>query len=203
VTWERPARRLATRPRIRNDDRIIVEPMRGRAAAFDLLDERVLAQWAELLRARSTSYLMVDCLRPILDALGLDEQRDAGRFLVPLDRLLRDASIPDGLVVHHIGHTGERSRGDSRIRDWPTSNGDSSAKPTTPAHPLHLRVRPRRRRAGKPARPVQSVSVDQGRASWSPSFTSAGVRPPRRRRTITQKSRSIDPRGEVRCSTAP
>jgi hypothetical protein len=102
-----------------NDDRVHVEPMRGRAAAFDLLDERTLTGWADLLRSRDASYLVVDCLRPILDALGLDEHRDAGRFLVPLDRLLTEAGIPDATVVHHMGHTGERSRGDSRIRDWP------------------------------------------------------------------------------------
>jgi hypothetical protein len=27
--------------------------------------------------------------------------------------------VDDALVVHHMGHSGERSRGDSRIRDWP------------------------------------------------------------------------------------
>jgi len=104
---------------IRNDDRVHIEPMRGRATAFNLLDDRVHAQWAELLRERKTGYLVVDCLRPILDALGIDEQREAGRFLVPLDRLLTEAGIDDANLVHHMGHQGERSRGDSRIRDWP------------------------------------------------------------------------------------
>jgi hypothetical protein len=104
---------------IRNDDRVLVMPMRGRAALFDLLDDRLLAEWAKLLSDRGTGYLALDCLRPILDALGLDEHRDAGRFFVALDQLLTDAAIPDALVVHHMGHFGERSRGDSRIRDWP------------------------------------------------------------------------------------
>jgi hypothetical protein len=105
--------------RIRNDDRVRVEALRGRAAAFDLLDERRRAKWAELLRQHGAGYLVVDCLRPILDALGLDEHRDAGRFFVAFDQLLTDAGIDDALVVHHMGHFGERSRGDSRIRDWP------------------------------------------------------------------------------------
>jgi hypothetical protein len=52
-------------------------------------------------------------------ALGLDEHREAGRFLVALDTLLADAGIPDAAVIHHMGHVTERSRGDSRIRDWP------------------------------------------------------------------------------------
>src|SRR5262249_17761281 len=58
-------------------------------------------------------------LRPILDALGLDESHEAGRWLVGFDALLRDAGIPEACVVHHMGHNGERSRGDSRLRDWP------------------------------------------------------------------------------------
>lgn len=104
---------------IRHDDRIIVVPMRGRAAAFDILDPRVLAEWAARLRDCGAAYVVLDCLRPILDALGLDEHRDAGRFLVALDALLAAAGVDDATVVHHMGHSSERSRGDSRIRDWP------------------------------------------------------------------------------------
>jgi hypothetical protein len=58
-------------------------------------------------------------LRPIFDAHGLDENRDAGRFLTAFDALLIEADIPEALIVHHMGHQGERSRGDSRLRDWP------------------------------------------------------------------------------------
>src|SRR5690606_12636698 len=64
-------------------------------------------------------YLILDCLRPVLAALGLDEHHDAGKFLVAFDALLAEAGIPDALVVHHMGHAAERSRGDSRLRDWP------------------------------------------------------------------------------------
>ena len=72
----------------------------------------------ERLRAAGTTDLVWDCLRPVLDALGLDEHREAGRLLVAFDRLLADAGISQALVVHHMGHMGERARGDSRIRDW-------------------------------------------------------------------------------------
>jgi hypothetical protein len=54
-----------------------------------------------------------------LDSLGLDENRDAGRLLTALDELLNEAGVPEGMLVHHMGHAGERSRGDSRIIDWP------------------------------------------------------------------------------------
>ena len=105
--------------RIQETDRVVIWPMRGQAASFNLADLRVRAQWVERLRALGVTYLIVDCLRPILDALGLDEHHDVGAFLVPLDALLAEAGIPDAIVVHHMGHTNERSRGDSRLRDWP------------------------------------------------------------------------------------
>ena len=105
--------------KIRNDDRVIVIPLRGSAAAFDIVDPAIRKQWADMLKARSCGYLIVDCLRPVLDALGLNEHTEAGRFLTSLDALLTEAEIPDAAVIHHMCHIAERSRGDSRIRDWP------------------------------------------------------------------------------------
>lgn len=105
--------------KIRNDDRVIPIPLRGNAGALDLLEPSRRAEWAAELASLKCNYLVLDCLRPVMDALGLDEHRDAGRFLVPFDSLLADAGINEAAVVHHMGHNGERSRGDSRIRDWP------------------------------------------------------------------------------------
>jgi hypothetical protein len=104
---------------IHQSDRVVIDPLRGRASAFDLLDPQRRRWWAERLKRLEVSVLVVDCLRPILDALGLDESHDAGRFLVALDELLAAAGIGECLVVHHAGHNGERARGDSRLRDWP------------------------------------------------------------------------------------
>jgi hypothetical protein len=64
-------------------------------------------------------YLILDCLRPVLDALGLNEHTEAGIFLTALDALLREADIPEALVIQHMGHKNERARGDSRMLDWP------------------------------------------------------------------------------------
>jgi AAA domain len=75
------------------------------------------SQWAA--RIHGSDVAIFDCLRPILDALGLDENRDAGRLLMAIDELLSEAVVPEALIVHHMGHSGERSRGDSRIIDWP------------------------------------------------------------------------------------
>jgi len=105
--------------RVRHDDRVCVVPLRGQAASFDILEPATRARWAGWLRAAGAAYLILDCLRPVLDALGLDESHDAGRFLVAFDALLIEAGVPEALVVHHMGHVNERARGDSRLRDWP------------------------------------------------------------------------------------
>ena len=99
--------------------RLVIFRMRGRAARFNLADSEVRRWWVEQLRAMGVTYLIVDCLRPILDALGLDEAHEVGAFFVPFDVLLDEAGISEALMVHHMGHANERSRGDSRLRDWP------------------------------------------------------------------------------------
>jgi hypothetical protein len=104
---------------ITNTNRVVVLSMRGYARSFNLADAEVRAYWVKYLRDRHVVYLILDPLRPILDALGLDEHHDVGAFLVPLDQLLTEAGIADALIVHHMGHVNERSRGDSRLRDWP------------------------------------------------------------------------------------
>ncbi len=104
---------------IRETDRVLPIPLRGQAATFNILDEQLRHEWAARFRDRGVTYLILDCLRPVLDALGLDEQHEAGQFLVAFDALLAEAGITEALIVHHMGHTGERSRGDSRLRDWP------------------------------------------------------------------------------------
>jgi hypothetical protein len=94
-----------------------VVALRGKVSSFDVLDPQIRSEWAA--RIRGSHVAIFDCLRPILDALALDENRDAGRLLMAIDELLNEAQVPEALIVHHMGHTGERSRGDSRIIDWP------------------------------------------------------------------------------------
>ncbi len=91
--------------------------LRGRASTFNILDPDTRSRWAE--RIAGAQAALVDCLRPFLDALGLDENREAGRFLEALDELMAEAQVPSYVLVHHMGHDGQRSRGDSRILDWP------------------------------------------------------------------------------------
>jgi len=114
---ERMLRRWLRDQGIVNTHRVTVLPLRGRLSSFNILDPTTRTRWAEHLGAGDV--LLLDCLRPALDALGLSEDKDAGRFLEALDELTTEAGIAETLVVHHMGHVGERSRGDSRILDWP------------------------------------------------------------------------------------
>jgi hypothetical protein len=93
--------------------------LRGKLSTFDILDPQVRTEWAADLRELNADVLILDCLRPVLDALGLDENREAGRLLTAFDELLGEAGVSEAVVVHHMGHNSERSRGDSRLRDWP------------------------------------------------------------------------------------
>lgn len=91
--------------------------LRGRTASFNILDPQVRAEWARI--CEGVDYAIFDCLRPALDALGLSEDKDGGRFLGAFGAFLAEAGIGEALIVHHMGHSGERARGDSRIQDWP------------------------------------------------------------------------------------
>ncbi|GAB3875399.1 ATP-binding protein [Terrabacter terrigena] len=102
---------------IRKTDAVDVVSLRGKLSSFDILNPDTRAEWAEYLGPADV--LILDCLRPVLDALGLSEANEAGRFLVAFDELAREAGIRELLLVHHMGHSNERSRGDSRLLDWP------------------------------------------------------------------------------------
>lgn len=113
----RTLRRWLRAQDIQHENRVEVIPIRGQVSSFNILDADVLAEWAEVIGP--CDVLLLDCLRPVLDALGLDENREAGRFLVAFDELKAAVGASESLIVHHMGHNGERSRGDSRILDWP------------------------------------------------------------------------------------
>lgn len=114
---ERTLRRWLRDQGIVNTDAVRLVALRGKTSTFDILDPQTRDEWARALSGADV--VIFDCLRPVLDALGLSEDKDAGRFLVAFDALLDQAGASEAVVVHHMGHSGERSRGDSRILDWP------------------------------------------------------------------------------------
>jgi AAA domain len=116
---ERTLRRWLRDQGIESADRVEVVPLRGKVASFAILDPTNRAEWAKRLRDWQAGFVIFDCLRPALDAFGLDESRDAGRWLTAFDALLDAAGVAEAVVTHRMGHAGERARGDSRLRDWP------------------------------------------------------------------------------------
>ncbi|WP_423131117.1 AAA family ATPase [Gordonia malaquae] len=113
----RTLRRWLREQAIDNTERVSVLPLRGAVSTFDILDPATRSRWAAQLAGADV--VILDCLRPILDALGLSEDKDAGRVLVAFDALLAEIGATEGMVVTHMGHEAERARGDSRLRDWP------------------------------------------------------------------------------------
>lgn len=95
---------------------------------FNPMDEANRAVWAERIAATGANVVVLDCLRPQMDALGLDENHEAGLFLDAMDALIQQAGVPHLLVVHHSGHLEGRARGDSRIGDWPDAEWKLSKK---------------------------------------------------------------------------
>lgn len=111
---------LATQ-RIRNTDRVWCWTMRGKAQLLDLRLERVRQRWVEQIRAQELRVLIVDCLSPILSALGIAENdnQQVGQVLDWLLAISSEAGVRELLVLHHMGHGAERARGASRLRGWP------------------------------------------------------------------------------------
>lgn len=114
---DRMLRRWLNNIGLKYPENLRVVTLRGRLSTFNITDPLIRAEWAKNLEG--TDYLILDCLRPALDACGLDENHEAGIFLNAYGELLKQAGIDSSLVVHHMGHTNQRSRGDSRIMDWP------------------------------------------------------------------------------------
>jgi AAA domain len=151
-----------------------VVALRGRAAAFNLLDDRCRRHWATRFADQGVDYVMLDCLRPILDALGLDENHDAGRFLTAFDALLTDAGSDDALVVQHMGHAGERARGDSRLQDWPEAIWRIVRETDDPASPRYFTAYGR------------DVGVPEGRLGYDPATRRLSYIPGNRGDTKTE-----------------
>lgn len=99
---------------IENAASVHIQPLKGKAAAFNLLDRGRRREWAQMLHDLDAEVLLLDCLKPVLTALGLDEHRDTSLLLNLLDELCADAGAVNWLALHHTGWaTDQRSRGDS------------------------------------------------------------------------------------------
>lgn len=95
-----------------NQDKIIIWTFRGDPLQFDITDKKVAALWSAKLKELNAEVVILDCLTPLLNALGLDENRDLRKILYPFYAMLKQAGVAQGSATHHAGWNG-RSRGDS------------------------------------------------------------------------------------------
>lgn len=106
---------------IRNAGRIGAVGLRGRAAEFDITNDKRRALWARQLGEAGCRTLIVDPLAPLLGFLGIEEN-DNSRvqgLLGALAALKEEAGARELLVSHHMGHGAERARGASAFEGWP------------------------------------------------------------------------------------
>lgn len=124
---------------VQNLDRVHVTPMRGLAARLDVRVPEIRAYWVSELAGADV--VILDCLGPVLIALGLDPDRQGRDFLEAWVSMLTEAGVPSSLIIHHHGYGAERSKGDSGIRQWADVFWDLvSENPDDPAEPRFFRV---------------------------------------------------------------
>jgi hypothetical protein len=106
---------------ITNTDRVIIGNLRGKASALQLGSGTGRTRFAAWLRDHGAEMVVLDPLAPVLASLGLDENSNAevARFFGWWAETMQEAGVSDDMIVHHIGHAGERSRGASRLLDEP------------------------------------------------------------------------------------
>lgn len=106
---------------VRNADRVHAVPLRGQLAAFRIMDDKIRDHWAEQLRAVNAKVGIIDPFNPVLSAHNADENSNSevSRVLAAFDQLAMDGGLSELMITHHMGHNGERSRGASKIGDWP------------------------------------------------------------------------------------
>lgn len=92
-----------------------VVTLRGQTHLFDLGNDKLVQMWTERLRDLGADFVIFDCLKPALDAMGLKESTETGVFTTAFYNMLEAAGVTDCLIHHHMGHTAERARGDSSL----------------------------------------------------------------------------------------
>lgn len=127
LDYEMPRRKVKAWLRdqnIQNQQSIVVWTERGRAGQFDPRDDSFRAKWVAALRAVCVKVWIIDCLSPILSALGIDENNntEVGAVLDGINTIAAAADVDEVLLIHHMGHGAERSRGASRLVGWPDVN---------------------------------------------------------------------------------
>lgn len=127
LDYEMPRRKVKDWLRdqaIRNVDAVMVWTERGNAGRFDPRSELARTLWAARLKSANVAIWIIDCLSPILSALGIQENdnTEVGAVLDGINTIAAGAGVDEVLLIHHMGHGAERSRGASRLIGWPDVN---------------------------------------------------------------------------------
>jgi hypothetical protein len=104
---------------LQHPEKVTVVPMRGRSSAFNIVDPDIRAEWAARIKETGADFVIWDCLSTVVTALGLDPNTEVQGLLVAFGQLLALAGIREAIVIHHMGHSNERAKGDSGILAWP------------------------------------------------------------------------------------
>jgi hypothetical protein len=114
------ARRWLRAMNVGHPERVEYWGMRGAAGTFAILEDTGRKLWAARLRTAGIAVLIVDCLTPLILALGLDENTEAGQLIEALKALQAEAGLAAVVAVHHEGWNGQpRARGDSKLEGLP------------------------------------------------------------------------------------
>jgi hypothetical protein len=134
------ARRWLSDQGIKRPERFYYANLRGQAAAFNLLMPNIRAHWVTRISGVGAGVVVLDCLGPVLASAGLDENSgvDVGRFLSAWEATLAEAGVTESVITHHMGHSGERSRGASRFRDWPDAEWLLVRQDSNPGSPRYF-----------------------------------------------------------------
>ncbi|GAA0493926.1 hypothetical protein Ade02nite_20940 [Paractinoplanes deccanensis] len=127
LDYEMPRRKVRQwllEQNIENPDRVVVWTERGRATQFDVRNDAVRVKWVARLHEANVKVWVIDCLSPILSACGIEENDNTavGAILDGINTVAVAAGVQEVLLVHHMGHGAERSRGASRLVGWPDVN---------------------------------------------------------------------------------
>lgn len=102
---------------------ITVVAIRGREASLDPRDPECSAEWLPRLKGYRT--VVLDNVWPVLAALGIDENDNAGvgQFVAGFRALLAEAEVTSSVLVHHAGHANpNRPNGASTWQRFGESN---------------------------------------------------------------------------------
>jgi AAA domain len=134
----RQARQWLAEQEIGNPDRFEYLNLRGQASAFGVMTPAGQEKWAGHIAPLGVSAVIVDCLAPLMNALGLDEHRDGRKLCEGIQATMTLAGVENIMIVHHMGHAAERARGDSGLRDWPDAEWRLLRQEDDPASPRFL-----------------------------------------------------------------